>query len=287
MKKLTKYMFIILILYFLFGSIYTVNENEFAYVTRFSKFLNFEDTAGLKFKAPFLDKVIYIPKYKMLYDIPPSDVLTFDKKTLVVDNYTIWKIVDPLQFMRTVSSISEMEKRIDAASYNTIKNIFGSMIQTEIINSDISSVDVINKKITESVNNQVKNYGVEIVSTEVKKFDLPSENEAAVYTRMISEREQMAASYIADGNLEAKKLTNETDKQVGILISQAKATAEEIKGEGESEYMRIIAQAYSTEDRLDFFTFLRSLEAMKISMKGEKTLFLSKDSYIAKILSGE
>jgi len=281
-----KILIVILILIAVSNSTYIVKENEYAYVTRFSKFIKMQDTAGLHFKMPLLDKVETIPQYRMMYDIPPSEVLTGDKKTLVVDNFAVWQIDDPYTFMKTVSRITEMENRIDAVVYNAVKNTLGTMNQADIINSDNGSIDIINIKITSMVNAQLKNYGVSTIAVEIKRLDLPEDNEAAVYNRMVSERTQMAESYRADGNLEASKVVNETDKEVGILLSKAAATAEELKGQGEGEYMKIIADAYSTEDRANYYEFIRSLDALKVTMKGDKTIFLPADSYIVKVLNG-
>jgi len=278
---------VVLLIIAITSTAYLVGENEYAYVTRFSKFVKIQDTAGLHFKMPILDKVETIPQYRMMYDIPPSEVLTGDKKTLVVDNFAVWQIDDPYTFMKTVSRITEMENRIDAVVYNAVKNTLGTMDQANIINSDNGSIDDINIKITEMVNSQLKSYGVSTIAVEIKRLDLPSDNEEAVYNRMVSERTQMAESYRADGNLEASKVVNQTDKEVGILLSKAKATAEELKGQGEGEYMKIIAAAYSTEDRASYYEFIRSLEALKVTMKGEKTIFLPADSYIVKILNGK
>ncbi len=291
-KKKSKLGFLVKLIIFIVlvisvtNTAYIVRENEYAYVTRFSKFVKIQDTAGLHFKLPLLDKIEKIPQYRMMYDIPPSEVLTGDKKTLVVDNFTVWQIDDPYTFMRTVSRISEMENRIDAIVYNAVKNTLGTMDQTAIINSDNSSIDDVNNKITELVNAQLKNYGVSTVAVEIKRFDLPKDNESAVYNRMISERTQMAESFRAEGNLEASKIVNETDKEVAILLSKASARAEELKGQGESEYMKIIAEAYSTEDRMNYYEFIRSLEALKVTMKGEKTLILPADSFIVRVLNG-
>ena len=219
-----------------------------------------------------------------MYDIPPSEVLTGDKKTLVVDNFAVWQIDNPVQFMRTVSRISEMENRIDAVVYNAVKNTLGTMNQTDIINSDNSSIDDVNTIITDMVNSQLVSYGISTVAVEIKRLDLPNDNETAVYNRMISERTQMAESYRAEGNLEASKVVNETDKEVGILLSRAKATAEELKGQGESEYMKIIAESYSTEDRVQYYEFIRSLESLKTTMKGDKTIIVPADNFIVQVL---
>lgn len=278
--------FLILLIIAVSTASYVVGENEYAYITRFSKFVKIQDSAGLHLKMPFLDKVEKIPQYRMMYDIPPSEVLTGDKKTLVVDNFAVWKIDDPYTFMKTVSRITEMENRIDAVVYNAVKNTLGTMNQADIINSDNGSIDGVNIKITEMVNSQLKNYGVSTIAVEIKRLDLPTDNEEAVYNRMVSERTQMAETYRADGNLEASKVVNETDKEVGILLSKAKSKAEELKGQGEGEYMKIIADAYSTEDRASYYEFIRSLEALKVTMKGEKTIFLPADSYIVKVLNG-
>lgn len=281
-----KILLLIILVISLSNATYMVRENEYAYVTRFSKFVEIQDTAGLHFKVPVLDKVEKLPQYRMMYDLPPSEVLTGDKKTLVVDNFAVWQIDDPYTFMRTVSRISEMENRIDAVVYNAVKNTLGTMNQTDIINSDNSSIDDINTAITAVVNNQLKSYGISTVAVEIKRLDLPNDNETAVYNRMISERTQMAESYRAEGNLEASKVVNETDKEVGILLSRAKASSEELKGQGESEYMKIIAEAYSTEDRVEYFEFIRSLEALKATMQGDKTIILPADSYIVRVLNG-
>ncbi|WP_312699754.1 protease modulator HflC [Sedimentibacter sp.] len=281
-----KILLLVILIVSVSNATYMVRENEYAYVTRFSKFVEIQDTAGLHFKVPVLDKVEKLPQYRMMYDLPPSEVLTGDKKTLVVDNFAVWQIDDPYTFMRTVSRISEMENRIDAVVYNAVKNTLGTMNQTDIINSDNSSIDDINTAITAVVNNQLKSYGISTVAVEIKRLDLPNDNETAVYNRMISERTQMAESYRAEGNLEASKVVNETDKEVGILLSRAKATSEELKGQGESEYMKIIAEAYSTEDRVEYFEFIRSLEALKATMQGDKTIILPANSYIVRVLNG-
>ncbi|WP_313339707.1 protease modulator HflC [Sedimentibacter sp.] len=281
-----KILLLILLIVSVSNATYMVRENEYAYVTRFSKFVKIQDTAGLHFKVPVFDKVEKLPQYRMMYDLPPSEVLTGDKKTLVVDNFSVWQIDDPYTFMRTVSRISEMENRIDAVVYNAVKNTLGTMNQTDIINSDNSSIDDVNSVITDMVNNQLKSYGISTVAVEIKRLDLPNDNETAVYNRMISERTQMAESYRAEGNLEASKVINETDKEVGILLSRAKAASEELKGQGESEYMKIIAEAYSTEDRVEYFEFIRSLEALKATMQGDKTVILPADSYIVRVLNG-
>lgn len=286
MKKIVKpIIVIILIIAVLTGlnALYIVRENEYAAIIRFSKIMDIKSEPGLYFRVPALDTVSKLPKNQMVYDLNPSEVLTGDKKAMVVDNYTVWKIDDPLRFIQTVSYISVMEERLAEAVYNAVKNTLGGIDQTEIINSGDSQRNEINKRITDTVNAQLENYGVSIISAEIKRLDLPDDNEQAVCNRMISEREQMAASYLADGKYEAKKIENETDKEVAIIISAAKAEAEKMRGEGESEYMRILSEAYNTSEKAEFYEFLRTLEAAKTAITGDKTLILPKNSPIANI----
>ncbi len=287
-KKSGKFLFIfVLFVVALFNSLYIVKENEFAYVTQFSKFKRVEQNGGIYFRIPFVENVLKLPKYAMFYDIPPSDVLTADKKTLVVDSYSVWKIVDPLTFMRTVSSVREMEARVNAAVYNAVRNTMGQLSQDSIISSDLKSIAGLSEKIRKNADAQLKSYGVEVITAEVKRFDLPEANEMAVFTRMVSERQQMAATYIAEGELEAQKIKNEVDRDVTIIKAKADAEAKDIIGAGDGEYMKILSSAFATADRQEFYEFYRGLDALKISMKGEKTLFIDSNSKIGRILSGK
>ena len=134
----------------------------------------------------------------------------------------------------------------------------------------------------------MEQYGVQLIKFETKRLDLPDDNKAAVYERMISERDNIAATYTAEGNSEAKVIRNKTDKDVTIQISDAKKQAEILEAEGEQEYMKILAQAYGEEERSEFYSFVRSLDALKASMKGgNKTIILSSDSPIAQIFEGK
>lgn len=284
----------IVVLSVFFSSVYTVGEDRFGIVRQFGQVVDIKNDPGLYFKIPFVQEIDYLPKNTQLYDVTPSDVLTSDKKSLVVDSYAIWKIVDPLEFVQSIGTLAEMEGRLDAATYSVVKNTLGTMIQTDIImaGSDTTNYrNELNKIITDRVNEQVtEEYGVEIVAIEVKKLDLPSDNEAAVYERMISDRKQIAAAYIAEGDLEASKIKNDTDKEAAIVVSKAKAEAEKMTGDAEAEYMKILAEAYSSSDRQEFYSFYRSLETAKTLVtddgNGNLTLILPKDSELAKIFIG-
>lgn len=289
-KLCTSCIIIILLLAISFlNSTYSVSQNEYAYVTRFSKVVNIHSNWGLNFKAPFIDKVRKIPSYKMLYDVPPSEAITSDKKTLVVDNFVIWRVVDPKQFVQTLrGSVSEMEARLDSAVYSAIKNEFGRLNRDEIISVDSSSVERVSMAVTEAVNKDLKSYGVEVTAVEIKKTDLPIDNAEAVYQRMIAERDQIAATYIAEGELEAAKIKNDVDKQVDIIIAEAEAAAAKKQGEADAEYMKILSSAYSSSEKAEFYKFLRSLDALKNSFNPDQTtLILDEDSEIVKIMMGK
>ncbi|AEV68104.1 protease modulator HflC [Acetivibrio clariflavus] len=283
MKKIVIPVVVFLTLILILTGAYIVKEDEYACIKRFGKVIDIKDSAGLYFKVPFLDSKFELPKKKILYDLQPSNVLTEDKKAMVVDNYVVWKISDPLEFYKSVGLVSEAEKRIDAAVYNAVKNTMGTLKQNSIINEKLSARGEFNATVKEEVANQIKHYGIDIIDVKIKKLDLPIENEESVYKRMISEREKIAEQFIAEGEYEAQKIKNEVDKEVAILISQAKAKEQELLGEGEAEYMKILADAYSGE-KMEFYEFIRSLEAMKTSLKGEKTLVLPLDSPITKYL---
>lgn len=289
MKKFT--ITIVVVLIILIGALsseafFTVNEDEYANTLRFSKTVDTVSEAGIYFKIPFIDTVKKFPKKVLLYDMKPSEVLTADSKTMQVDNYVMWKITDPLTFYKTLGTIAEAETRIDMLTYSAIKTEMGKSLRDDIINQDEHSRETFNNNILSAATGATTDYGIEIIDIKIKKLDLPSDNEEAVYRRMISERNKIAEQYRADGNKEAEFIRNEVDKKKNIIVSDAQAQAEKIKAEGESEYMRILAEAYNTPDKQEFYNFTRSLDAMEISLGGDNvTIILGKDSAIAEAIT--
>jgi len=275
---------VLLLILCLAFSLYTVKENEYACIIRFSKIIRTTDSAGLHFKLPFLDSIKVFPKAIMLYDIKPSEVLTADKQNMTVDSYVLWQIEDPRLFFQTLGSLPVAEQRLDALTYNALKNTMGTLAQRDIINEE-QSRNAIYERITDNVAGLAKNYGIRVVDIKVKRFDLPEANEQAVYARMISERKQMAEKYSADGEYEASIIRNNVDKQVNIIISNARAQAAALVAEGEQEYMRRLAEAYNTPDKQAFYEFILALDALKASLSGsDKTVILGPDSPIARAL---
>ena len=267
------------------SSVYTVQEDQYACTFRFSEIVNTETEAGLHFKIPFIDSVKYFSKATQLYDIPPSAVITSDKQNMTVDCYILWHIQDPQQFYRALGTTSVAEERLDAITYTALKIALGSLKQSDIINmNDGGERNDIYESITTTVNAQAKSYGIEVEDVKIKRFDLPESNQNAVYTRMISERNQMAEKYTADGNYDASIIRNEVDKQVNITVSNAEAEAAQLVAEGEAEYMKILSDAYNDENKADFYSFVRQLDAIKATLKGgDNTIVLDKDSPIAEL----
>jgi len=268
------------------GSFYVVHEDEYACTVRFSKIISTEDQAGLHIKLPFIDSIRIFPKATMLYDITPSEVLTSDKQNMTVDCYVLWKIEDPLLFYQTLGNTATAEQRLDALTYNALKTVMGTLAQADIINDeDAAQRNTIYEGITDNVEAFALSYGIDVVDIKIKRFDLPESNENAVYERMISEREQMAAAFSADGSYEASLIRNDVNRQVNILISDAEAMAAQLVAEGEAEYMRMLAEAYNTPEKREFYTFMLALDALEASLTGEdKTVVLGPDSPLAQLL---
>ena len=268
------------------ASVTVTQQNEYKLIRQFGKVDRVISSSGISFKIPFIESTQSLPKETLLYDLAASDVITKDKKTMISDSYVLWKISDPLKFAQTLnSSVESGESRINTAVYNATKNAISSMSQDQVITSRDGELS---DMVMEAIGTNMDQYGLELLKFETKQLDLPDDNKEAVYERMISERDNIAATYKAEGNSEAKVIRNKTDKEVAIQISDAKKQAEILEAEGEQEYMKILAQAYGEEDRSEFYSFVRSLDALKTSMKGEdKTVILSADSPIAQIFEGK
>lgn len=268
------------------ASVTVTQQNEYKLIRQFGKVDRVISSSGISFKIPFIESTQSLPKETLLYDLAASDVITKDKKTMISDSYVLWKISDPLKFAQTLnSSVESGESRINTAVYNATKNAISSMSQDQVITSRDGELS---DMVMEAIGTNMDQYGIELLKFETKQLDLPDDNKEAVYERMISERDNIAATYKAEGNSEAKVIRNKTDKEVAIQISDAKKQAEILEAEGEQEYMKILAQAYREEDRSEFYSFVRSLDALKTSMKGEdKTVILSADSPIAQIFEGK
>jgi membrane protease subunit HflC len=301
------------------NSMYTTAENEYTVVKQFGKIVSTNSTAGLRFKTPFVQSVSTVSKAKQVYDLPQSEAITSDKKTMLVDAYVLWHVTDAKTYTSSLNaSASTAQGRIDVIVYNAIKTTISSMTQEELIASrdtavkieatetelddveindlggedetestDEVDVIIISDRLLACVGTQCEQYGIEITDIKIKVLDLPDENKEAVYNRMITERNNIAAAYRAQGESEAQVIRNTTDAEVTVMLSEAQATADATIAEGEAEYMRILSEAYNDEGKADFYTFSLELDALRESLTGgNTTLFLDKDSPIAQIFDG-
>lgn len=305
---------IVICVFLLANCMVVTKQNQFKLIRQFGRVDRVVSVPGLSFKLPFVESVDTVPKELLIYDLPASDVITSDKKTMIVDSYVLWRVTDPLRFAQTLScSVQNAESRIDAIVYNATKNTISNMKQDEVIRSrdgkmtitvdeegmELSGNDLPHHLFGQrsnlnhflfalrQINHVEDQYGIELVAVEVKKLDLPDDNKQAVYTRMISERGNIAAQYTAEGKSEAKMIENTTDKEVSIMLSDARAKAEATVAEGEAEYMRILSGAYADPEKTDFYSFVRALDALKESVVGDnKTVILNEDSPITQIFNG-
>ncbi|MFT4005367.1 MAG: protease modulator HflC [Lacrimispora sp.] len=284
-KKTAGVLVVLAAVVLLSGSVVITNENEYKLIRQFGRVEKVISTAGVTLKMPVIQTADTLPRKILIYDLAASDVITMDKKTMLSDSYVLWRIEDPLKFAQSLNSISNAESRIDTVVYNSVKNIIGSMSQNDVISSRDGELS---QSIMDNVGGNMNEYGIRLLAVETKRLDLPVDNKAAVYERMISERDKIAATYTAEGQAEAQKIRNTTDREISISISDAQAQGASITAAGEGEYMRILAEAYNDPQRAEFYSFIRSLEAARSSLTGSNnTLILPGNSPLAQIFTGQ
>ena len=282
-NKLFVPVLIVIALYIAFNSSMVVTyPNEFTIIKQFGKIVDIREEAGLSFKVPVIQSAEKIQNEVLLYDLAVSDVMTKDKKSMIADCFALWRIEDPQKYTQTLSAQkSNAEFRIDTIVYNSLKNVISSLSQEEVISGRDGELTA---AIMNNIGNTLDQYGIELLAVETKSLDLPDENKDAVYERMISERNNIAATYKAEGQEEAKEISNNTQAEIIVMQSEADAQAAEIIAKGEAEYMRILSDAYNNPEKADFYLFLRALDAAKITMTGDnKTLIIDETSPIANI----
>lgn len=276
---------IIAIVLLLFSLVVT-KPGEYKVIKQFGKIVRVEEndgtSYGLSFKIPFVQSETTISSKVTLSDLPASDVMTSDKKSMISDCFVLWRIDDPVKFIQKLSgSVQNAESRISSNVYNALKNVISSLTQEEVISGRDGELAEI---LTASLGTNLETYGIKIEKIETKMLDLPDENKEAVYSRMISERNNIAASYTAQGEQQAQEIKNDTNEQVTVLLAQAQKEADTIVAEGEAQYMKILSDAYNDKDKAEFYSFVRQLDAVKATLKdGDNTIVLDKNSPIAEI----
>ena len=285
-KKLIIIPCAIIALSVLLSSFVVTKPGEYRVIKQFGKIVHvFENDGtsyGVNFKIPFIQSETVISSKLRLSDLPVSDVMTSDKKSMIADCFVMWKIEDPVKFIQKLSgSVQNAESRISSNVYNALKNVISSLSQEEVISGRDGDLAQL---LTDSLGTNLETYGIKIQKIETKMLDLPDENKDAVYNRMISERNNIAASYTAQGEQQAQEIKNDTNETVTVLLAQAEKEAATLVAEGEAEYMRILSEAYNDESKADFYSFVRQLDAVKVTLKnGENTIVLDKDSPIAEL----
>ena len=285
-KKVIIIPFIIVAFAILMSSFVVTKPGEYRVIKQFGRIVNVYEndgsSYGVNFKIPFIQSETVISSKMKLSDLPVSDVMTSDKKSMIADCFVMWKIEDPVKFIQKLSgSVQNAESRISSNVYNALKNVISSLSQEEVISGRDGELAQI---LTERLGTNLEAYGIKVAKIETKMLDLPDENKDAVYNRMISERNNIAASYTAQGEQQAQEIKNDTNEKVTVLLAQAEKQAATLVAEGEAEYMKILSEAYNDESKADFYGFVRQLDAVKATLKnGDNTIVLDKDSPIAEL----
>lgn len=258
-----------------------VDETRQVVITEFGRPVKVIDTPGLHFKTPFIQSVTSFEKRLLEYDSAPTDVLTRDKKALVVDNYARWKIIDPLKFLQAVGDERRAQTRLDDIIYSELRVELGRFDLTDIV---ATSREVIMANVTSRSDEIARQYGIQIVDVRIKRADLPAANQQAVYDRMRSERQRQATQYRSEGAEEAQKIKAVTDKEKTIILADAYKQAQIIRGEGDAQAIKIYNEALNQDP--EFYQFVRTLDAYRKSLNGNTKLILTPDSEFLKYFKG-
>ena len=254
-------------------AVYTVPQWEQAIVVQLGEPVRTVQEPGLYFKLPLVQNVLYFDKRLLAYDAAPKEILTKDKQQLVVDNFSRWRIRDPLQFYRTVRDEAGAQSRLDDVIYSIVRENLGRHTLREIMNEKRTEVMA---EVTKESDAKARDYGIEVTDVRIKRADLPEKNELNVFNRMRTERERLAKKFRAEGDEEARKIRSESDKQVQILTAEARKQAEITRGQGDAQAVKIFADAYGRDP--EFYQLVRTLEAYRNSITDGTTLILSPNS---------
>lgn len=263
-----------------FSAIFIVDETEQVVILQLGKPVKTVTKPGLNFKLPFpIQEKITFDDRLLEYDSPPEEILSKDKKSLIVDNYVRWKIVDPLQFLKTVQAIPTAKSRMDDIVYSELRRELGTHDMVEIITENREEImDVITKE----SNSATLDYGISVVDVRIRRVDLPAENEASIYARMEAERKRQANKFRSEGEEEAQKIRAATDRDKTIILADAYKEAEKIRGEGDAKAVQVYARSYSSDPK--FYEFVRTLDTYKKVVDDKTTLVLPSDSKLFKLL---
>jgi membrane protease subunit HflC len=280
MKNLSIALIVLVSIFFL-SSIIIVDETEQIVILQFGKPVRTLTEPGLnyKFPAPFQTATSF-EKRLLEYDVPPEEILSKDKKSLIIDNYVRWRITDPLLFLQTVSAVPTAKTRLDDIVYSELRQELGTHDMVEIITENR---ELIMEKVTLASNEETSKYGIEIIDVRIRRVDLPKENEASIYARMEAERKRQANRFRSEGEEEAQKIRAETDRDKTVILAESYKKAQQIRGEGEAKALDIYATSFSKDP--DFYEFVRTLETYEKVIDDKTTLVLPGDSKLFKGLT--
>ncbi|MGH7251505.1 MAG: protease modulator HflC [Nitrospiraceae bacterium] len=271
----------IVMLLFILGvsPLFVVDITQTAIVVQLGKPVRNVTEPGLKVKVPFIQEVTYFDKRLLDYDSSAQDVITQDKKTILIDNFAKWRITDPLKVYQAFQTQRAALQRLHDIIYSELRVELGRHDLSEIVSKTRSEIM---KVVTKRANEKASAYGLEIQDVRIKRADLPEQNEKAVFARMQAERERQAKQYRAEGAEEAQKIRSEAEKDREIILAEAYKTSEQIRGEGDAKAFKIYAGAYRQDPK--FFEFTRSMEAYKKTFNGKSTIVMSPDSEFFRFL---
>ena len=254
-------------------SLFIVQQTQQALVIQLGHPLDKVYRPGLHAKLPFIQNVVYFDARILDYDARPAEALTSDLKSMVLDNYARWKIVDPLRFYRTMRTEANAQARLDAVIYSQIRAHIGRHTLTEVVNDKRTAIM---DSVTEKTSQQMAEFGIKIVDVRIKRTDLPAENQRAIFDRMRAERERQATQYRSEGSEESTKIRSEADKERALILAEANKKSQVLRGEGDAEAARTYAEAFSRSP--EFFSFQRGLEALRKSLGDNTRMVLTPDS---------
>lgn len=275
MRKLVIFVGIVVVALIAFNLFtFTVDETKKAAVLRFGEIIRVVEQPGLQLKIPFINKVVYLDDRVLSYDIQPRDILTSDQKRLTIDNYAIWRVGEPQLFIEANGGrISTAQSRIDDIVYSDLRDVLAKHSLDEIVSA--KRLEYL-REVTATSRAKLIKFGINLIDVRIKRADLPTEIEQAVFSRMRSERERIAAQLRSEGEEEAKKITSQADKEREIILADARKAAEKEMGVGDAQALEIYANAYNQD--ADFYRFWRTLESYKIALKDDTSIVLSTES---------
>lgn len=270
----------------LLANLFVVKENEYRVVRQFGEIKRVIEDPGINIKIPFIQSVTSLPKNQMTYNVSEAEINTRDKKRIIIDNYAVWKITNPEKMIANARNIVNAEARMEEFIYSVVRTELGQLNYVEVVNDENSSRGSLNDRVTERVNEFLDhgNFGIEVVDVRMKRIDLPQENEQSIYTRMISERQSTAQTYLSEGDADKRRIEAETDREVQEMLATAKKDAAVIHAEGEAEAAKIYNDTFSKDP--EFYNLYRTLQSYSKTIDEDTMIIIPADSPYAKILTG-